>query len=98
MRFDERIDGEYRIYVGALDAPRGDGHVAAVVINMARGLGSSGREVFRDESLACGHRWSTSEEALLFALCKAREWIAADRQRAAKAVAVDRSPMRVVVE
>ena len=40
-------------------------------------------EVFRDDSLACGHRWQTADEALQFALRKAREWVAAQRQGSA---------------
>jgi hypothetical protein len=40
-------------------------------------------EVFRDDSLACGHRWQTADEALQFALRKAREWVAAQRYDAA---------------
>lgn len=82
MQFNERVDGEYRIYVGALDAPRGDGYIAAVVVSRMLGAGSKAREVFRDESLACGHRWKSAEEALMFAMCKAREWIGTDRLRA----------------
>ena len=82
MQFNERVDGEYRIYVGALDAPRGDGYIAAVVVSCMLGAGVKAREVFRDESLACGHRWKSAEEALMFAMCKAREWIGTDRLRA----------------
>ena len=29
MLFDERGDGDYRIYAGALEAPRGHGYIAA---------------------------------------------------------------------
>lgn len=82
MQFNERVDGEYRIYAGALDAPRGDGFIAAVVVSRMLGAGVKSREVFRDESLACGHRWKSADEALMFAMCKAREWIGGDRQRA----------------
>jgi hypothetical protein len=80
MKFDERIDGDYRIYAGALDVLRGDGYIAAVVVNRTSKLHTKGLEVFRDESLACGHRWSTADEALMFALCKAREWIGHQRE------------------
>ncbi len=80
MKFDERIDGDYRIYAGALDVLTGDGYIAAVVVNRVVEAKAKTREVFRDESLACGHRWKSADEALMFALCKAREWIAVDRQ------------------
>lgn len=83
MQFNERVDGEFRIYVGALDAPRGDGYIAAVVVSRMSGAGVKASEVFRDESLACGHRWKSADEALMFAMCKAREWLINDRQRAA---------------
>ena len=73
MKFDERLDGDYRIYAGALDVLRGDGYIAAVVVSRTCEQHARGREVFRDESLACGHRWPTADEALMFALCKARE-------------------------
>ncbi len=83
MQFNERVDGEYRVYAGALDAPRGEGYIAAVVVSRMLGTGVKAREVFRDESLACGHRWQSADEALMFSMCKASEWIAADRQQAA---------------
>ena len=63
MKFDERTDGEFRIYAGALEAPKGDGYIAAVVVSRQRTVGPKPREVFRDESLACGHRWKTADEA-----------------------------------
>ncbi|MDL2336579.1 MAG: hypothetical protein QFE16_01935 [Pseudomonadota bacterium] len=81
MKFDERIDGDYRIYAGALDVLQGDGYIAAVVVSRVGGTQAKAREVFRDESLACGHRWKSADESLMFALCKAREWIGIDRQR-----------------
>jgi hypothetical protein len=33
MHFDERNEGDYRIYAGALESPHGGGYVAAVVVN-----------------------------------------------------------------
>jgi len=75
MIFDERFEGDYRIYAGALEAPRGDGYIAAVVVNRVRGTGDSPREAFRDEALACGHRWGSPKEALSYALNKAQELI-----------------------
>ncbi|MFM9914402.1 MAG: hypothetical protein ACKVOX_01235 [Rhizobacter sp.] len=95
MQFNERVDGEYRIYAGALDAPRGDGYIAAVVVSRMLGAGVKAREVFRDEGLACGHRWRTADEALMFSMCKAREWIVTDRQRVSN-LSADLSALRAV--
>jgi hypothetical protein len=75
MIFDERLEGDYRIYAGALEAPRGDGYIAAVVVNRVRGSEKTPREAFRDEALACGHRWGSPKEALSYALNKAHELI-----------------------
>ena len=74
MRFQEITEGDYRIYAGALDAPRGSGYIAAVVVNRVRGP-QPPREVYRDESVACGHRWKSAEEALAYALNRAREMV-----------------------
>ena len=84
MKFEERVDGDYRIYAGALDVLRGDGYIAAVVVSRTTSQHAKGLEVFRDESLACGHRWPTADEALMFALCKAREWIGHQRPHSPK--------------
>ena len=94
MQFDECFENGYRIYVGALDAPRGEGYIAAVVVSRlvdddetsdatdrpqppARAaLGSRRtREVWRDDSLACGYRWPTAEAALHYAKNRAREMV-----------------------
>lgn len=95
MQFDECFEGEFRIYVGALDAPRGDGYIAAVVVSRLLEDASAGRdgasslaraaptaarqrrvrEVWRDDSLACGYRWPTAEAALLYAKNRAREMV-----------------------
>jgi hypothetical protein len=75
MRFDERTEGGYRIYIGALEAPRGDGYIAALIMQRLPGAHEGPREAFRDESLACGHRWESAEAALAYALNKAREVI-----------------------
>lgn len=75
MIFDEQTEGDYRIYAGALEAPRGQGFIAAVVVNRVHGAGMAPREAFRDEALACGHCWASSGEALRYALNKARELI-----------------------
>ena len=75
MRFDECHEGDYRIFVGALDAPRGEGYIAAVIVNRVCGIGGPHREAFRDESLACGHRWRCPDEAISYALTRGRELI-----------------------
>lgn len=81
MIFDERTEGDYRIYAGALDAPRGQGFIAAVVVSRVRGEGPTPREVYRDDNLACGYRWRSAHEALLYAMKRAREVILRDPQR-----------------
>ncbi len=79
MRFDECHEGDYRIFVGALEAPRGDGYIAALIVNRVRhaegAQQGSQREAFRDDSLACGYRWRSAEEALHYAMNRARELI-----------------------
>jgi hypothetical protein len=75
MRFQESHEGDYRIYVGALEAPRGDGYIAAVVVNRVRGSVPPQREAFRDDSLACGYRWPSADEAISYAMTRARELI-----------------------
>jgi hypothetical protein len=74
MRFDECHEGDYRIYVGALEAR--DGYTAALVVRRVRGLLQGKHpEAFRDDSLACGYRWRSAEEALHYAMNRARELI-----------------------
>ena len=75
MRFDESHEGDYRIYVGAVEAPQGDGYIAALIVNRVRGLQVSQREAFRDDSLACGYRWRSADEAIHYAMNRARELI-----------------------
>jgi hypothetical protein len=83
MHFDERDEGDYRIYAGALEAPLGGGYIAAVVVKRVRGARGESREAWRDESLDCGHRWPSPQEALLHALDKARQLIRRERHRLA---------------
>jgi hypothetical protein len=80
MRFEERDIGDYRIFAGALEGPRGDGYIAAIIVQRVQGVPGKPREIFRDESLACGHRWESAEAALAYAISKAQEAI---RRRAA---------------
>jgi hypothetical protein len=87
MRFDECKEGEYKIFVGALDAPRGDGYIAAVVVNrVARDEARRRevhREVWRDDSLACGYRWKSADEAIGYAMQRARELVKTRAQQLA---------------
>ena len=73
MHFDERTVGDYRIFAGALEGPQGDGYIAALVVQRVTGVPNTPREVMRDESLACGHRWASAEEALSYAIGKAHD-------------------------
>jgi hypothetical protein len=82
MHFDERNEGDYRIYAGALESPMGDGYVAAVVVNRMQ-PDDMQREAFRDVSMSGGHRWSTASDALRYAVAKAREVIRTEKQRLA---------------
>ncbi len=81
MFLDERDEGEYRIYAGALESRIGDGYIAAVVVNRVRGVDRGPREAWRDDALACGHRWERAEQALSYALGKGREVVRTERTR-----------------
>lgn len=73
MKFQEAVEGDFRIYVGALDAPRGEGYIAAAVVvrRRDRAVAEPGREVWRDDSLASGRRWASAEAALRYAMVEA---------------------------
>ena len=75
MQFNECHEGDYRIFVGAVEAPRGDGYIAALVVNRVRGVQGKHAEAFRDDSLACGYRWRSPGEAMHYAMNRARELI-----------------------
>lgn len=82
MRFEECHEGDYRIYVGALEAPRGEGYTAAVVVKRVRGPGaalaahsSAAPVAYRDDSVACGYRWPSADEALAYAMQQARNLV-----------------------
>ena len=75
MRFNETHEGDYRIFVGALEAPRGDGYIAALVVNRVNHGEGPRSEAFRDDSLACGYRWRSPDEAMNYAMNRARELI-----------------------
>lgn len=75
MQFDERKIGEYRVYAGALEGPMGDGYIAALIVLREAGPAGAAREILRDESLACGHRWPSADAALAYAMARAHEVI-----------------------
>ncbi len=71
MHFEERKIGDYRVYAGALEGPRGDGYIAALVVQCDQD--GRLREIVRDESLACGHRWPSADAALAYAVAKGQD-------------------------
>lgn len=71
MHFMERDEGEYRIYAGAIETLRGEGYLAALVVQRLRD-GMAAEEVFRDEALCAGYGWPTADAALAFAMRKAQ--------------------------
>ncbi|HRP28822.1 MAG TPA: hypothetical protein PLG77_10385 [Burkholderiaceae bacterium] len=75
MQFEECTEGPYRIYAGALEAPRGEGYIAALVVKRIEPGAPRGHETFRDESLACGYQWRTARDALFYAMRRARQII-----------------------
>ena len=81
MHFDESSEGGYRIYAGALEAPSGDGYIAAVIVTRLRDAGQAPREAFRDTALSGGHRWRSARDAISFALARAREVIRTEPHR-----------------
>ncbi len=83
MQFLERTEGNYRIYVGALEASSGDGYIAAVVVTREASSDRAPREAYRDTSLCAGYRWPTAHDALGYAVARAREMIRTEPQRLA---------------
>jgi hypothetical protein len=75
MQFDECREGDYRIFVGALDAPGGQGFTAAVVVNRVAAPPARERIAYRDDSIACGYRWASAEEAIAYAMQRARDLV-----------------------
>ena len=73
MHLDERAEGDYQIYTGALEAPTGDGYIGAVVVRRVRGVSGVPRDAYRDENLAGGHRWPSPADALRYAMSKGVE-------------------------
>ena len=74
MQFDEREVGDYRIFAGALEAPKG-GYIATMIVQRVNGVPGVPHEVLRDERLAGGHRWESAHDALAYAISKAQKAI-----------------------
>lgn len=66
MYFEELETGDFSIYAGAMEVPQ-RGYRAALIITRLQGT-SAACEVVRDENMACGYVWSTSSEALSYAM------------------------------
>jgi hypothetical protein len=75
MRSEERNEGDYRIYAGAVPAPRGQGYIATVVVKRVRGVQDGPRDVYRHDNLAGGHRWPSPAAARLVSVAFAQELI-----------------------
>ena len=79
MRFDETREGDYRIFVGAMEAPGGGGYTAALVVErvlLANDFKTRAKaEAFRDDSLAFGYRWPTADAAMAYAMARARDMV-----------------------
>ncbi len=75
MQFAESIESDHRIFVGALEAPGGDGYTAALVVKQDGADAARRPVVYRDDSVACGYRWPSPEEALAYALTRGRELV-----------------------
>lgn len=63
------------------ESPIGDGYVAAAVVTRWRGRSDVPIEAFRDESLACGHRWQTAQAALDFAIRRGQQAVRGEAHR-----------------
>jgi hypothetical protein len=83
MRFGEVDLGPYRIYAGALESAQGSGYVAAVVVSRRGGTLKEPREAYRDTLMAGGHSWPSSDDALYYAIAKAKAIIRTQPHRLA---------------
>lgn len=82
MIVTESNEGAYRIYAAAIRGEDpGDGFAAAVVI-ARRDLLPLG-EALRDLDIGAGQRWADSDEALRFAIERARDVISTEPHRLA---------------
>lgn len=88
MQFAESVEGDHRIFVGALEAPGGDGYTAALVVKRQGPDEARRPVVYRDDSVACGYRWPSADEALAYALMRGREMV---RKRLREAQALQKA-------
>ena len=72
MHYDERDEGGFRIYAGAMETP--SGYTAAVAVRRLAGAQSS-TVVYRDEAMAGGYAWFQPRDALQYAIANATKWI-----------------------
>ena len=92
MQFAEVNEGDYRIYAGALEAPAGDGYIAALVVKRHASSTSghaAAAPIYRDDSVACGYRWPSPAEAITYALARGREVV---RRQARDALCAPAAP------
>lgn len=80
------LDG-YRIFAAALTPEDKNGYVAAVVVSEIRNHKLGLREVYRDEQLGCGYRWSDLADALSHAIGKGAEAVRRKQYRMGQGVA-----------
>ena len=64
MQFDERIVGDYRIFAGALEAPKGDGYIATTIVHRVQGVANAPREANR-RFVARGARGARGRSAII---------------------------------
>ena len=81
MTLIQRDEGDYCIFCGAIEGTQGDGYIAAVVVNQVRNIKRSTQECFRDNALACGHRWASPEAALSYAMARGHEVVKMEQDR-----------------
>jgi hypothetical protein len=93
MQFLEVDERGYRLFLGALEARQG-GYTAALAVRPLNAPAGA-QTPFRDDSLACGHRFSTADDALSFALRHGRAWVRARHRSAAVAGDVPPDPASV---
>ncbi|MCX2862047.1 hypothetical protein OOZ63_09360 [Paucibacter sp. PLA-PC-4] len=79
MQFEDRSDGQYRIYAGTMEMCKGRGFLAAVVVHRT-GEGQP-QEVYRDMGLSCSYPWSSSTQALIHALADGAHAVRAEQLR-----------------
>ncbi len=79
MQFEDRSDGQYRIYAGTMEMCTGRGFIAAVVVHRV-GEGQP-QEVYRDMGLSCSYPWSSSTQALTHALADGAQAVRAEQLR-----------------